>query len=309
MKIFDTHCDTISAVLDSGETLYDNTRHIDLKRIKAYEQYTQFFAAFIDPAYYSDPQKRCMDIIYKFYQEMERNQHLISFCRSGAEYIQTLKNKNAAAFLSIEGGECITDIQALERFYELGVRCIALTWNHTNHIASGVGDSSPQYGLTAFGKEVVRYMNRLGILIDVSHLHEKAFWDVLRVSDAPVIATHSNARAVCSHKRNLSDEQFRAVIQCGGCVGLNFYPPFLDDSGQADIMSIARHAAHFAELGGEKHIGFGADLDGVSSLPEGFYSCADYPEVEETFLHYGMDENFIFDIEYRNFERFLCENL
>lgn len=307
MKIIDTHCDTISCLLDDNQGLYENRLHIDMKRMKQYEQYTQFFAAFIDPVYYDAPKQRCMNIIHKLYNEIDKNNQDIILCKSASDYNHA-ENK-IRAFLSIEGGECITDIGALEEYYELGVRCIALTWNYTNALAAGVADNAPTYGLTNFGKEVVRKMNELGIFIDVSHLHERAFWDVLNITTTPIIATHSNAKAICPHRRNLTDEQFREIVRIGGYVGLNFYPSFLSPRNEANISDIARHAIHFMELGGEHNIGFGADFDGISTLPCGICGCQDYVSVEEQFLNYGADKTVISDIEYGNFERVLYKFL
>jgi membrane dipeptidase len=309
MKIIDTHCDTISCLLDSGKNLYKNNIHIDIDRMRHYDGYAQFFAAFIDPVYYKSARQRCLDIIKKLYNELDLNSDNILLCKNAYDYDEAMKEEKIGAFLSIEGGECIPDINTLELYYELGVRCIALTWNNTNHIASGVMENNPEFGLTDFGREVVSKMNELGILIDVSHLHEKAFWDVVRVTKKPVIASHSNAKSICSHKRNLTDEQFREIVNMGGYVGLNFCPAFLADGGNAGILDILRHAEHFLSIGGEKYIGFGADFDGVEKLPEGICGCESYYAIEKSFLNYGIGQTVISAIEHHNFERILHEYL
>lgn len=309
MKIIDTHCDTISCLLDNGKGLYENNMHVDIRRMKHYDGYAQFFAAFIDPVYYKNARQRCFDIIQKLYSEIELNSNNILLCKNAYDYDKAINEQKIGAFLSIEGGECIPDINTLEYYYELGVRCIALTWNNTNHIAAGVMDDNPEFGLTEFGREVVSKMNELGILADVSHLHEKAFWDVVRVTKKPVIASHSNAKSICAHRRNLTDEQIREIINMHGYVGLNFCPDFLADGGNADILDIARHAEHFLELGGEKCIGFGADFDGIDKLPKGVGGCESYYDIEKSFLNYGIGQTVISNIEHRNFERILRENL
>lgn len=305
MRVFDTHSDTISKILDTNESLLKNTADIDINRMMAYESYAQFFAAFIDIKYHPIAYQRCKDIIQKFNEEIEKNKDTISFCRTYADLQKSSMDNKVGAFLSIEGGECIRTMNDLEEFYELGVRCIALTWNKSNHIASGVGDNSPTYGLTEFGRDMVRYMNELGIIIDVSHLHESAFWDIARISSKPIIATHSNAKTICNHRRNLSDDQLCAIFEMGGVVGMNFYPLFLNDTRYATLEDIVSHAQHMMELGGEKQIGFGADLDGVDSLPIGFQSCMDYECIRNEFLKHNFGENVISDIEYNNFNRFL----
>lgn len=299
-QVLDTHCDTISESFDRGTHLGRNELHIDLERMAAYASYTQFFACFIDPRYKSRALARCLELIDYFHQEIGRREE-VQFCTSAAE----LHQKPISAFLSLEGGEPIDSLETLRMLYRLGVRCAALTWNHSNHIAAGVLEQDAARGLTAFGKTVVAEMERLGMLVDVSHLNERSFWDIAALAKKPFIASHSNARALCGHPRNLTDAQFLHVVKTGGCVGINLYPLFLSDSGRADIAAVVAHIEHFMALGGGENIGIGADFDGVDALPEEICGVQDVGRIFDALLQRGYSEEAVWKIAYKNFERVL----
>lgn len=293
-SIFDTHCDTLCSVLDYGKSIVMNDCHVDIERMKKYEQYTQVFACFIDPVYKSCAADRTLNLIDTFHN--------------------TVSDKlpdNVRGILSIEGGEGIYSLAHLRNFYRLGVRIIALTWNFSNYIASGALETDETRGLTEFGKLVVAEMNRLGIFADVSHLNDKSFYDVAEYSNKPIIASHSNARAVCRSKavcpveRNLTDDQFEIIKKSGGCVGINFCPDFLNESGKADIEDIIRHIEHFMSLGGEDNVGIGADFDGIDSTPDGINGVEDIYKIFDRLLQKGYTENQIEKISHKNFERIL----
>lgn len=284
-SVFDTHCDTLCCVLDDNKSLEQNDCHVDLDRLTKYTSYTQVFACFIDPVYKSCGAERTMNLIDLFHR--------------------TTANlpKNVKAILSIEGGEGIYSLSALRNYYRLGVRIAALTWNFSNHIASGAHEKDETRGLTEFGKKVVDEMNRLGMLIDVSHLNRKSFYDIAEVTSMPIIATHSCSDAICSHARNLTDEQFEVIKNTNGCVGVNFYPPFLTSGGRCTVDDIARHIDHFMSLGGEDNIGIGADFDGVDCLPEGIRGVEDTYKVFDRLLKKGYTEKQVNKISHENFER------
>lgn len=285
-SVFDAHCDTLCYILDLKKNIIKNNCHIDTERMEKYKSYTQVFACFIDPLYKSCALERCLNLIDTFHQNTPKN-----------------------SVLSIEGGEPITDLRILRNLYRLGVRIIALTWNNSNHIASGADEKNELRGLTSFGRQVIDEMNRLGILIDVSHLNDKSFYDIAGRTTKPIIATHSNSRRVCAHRRNLTDNQFRIICASDGCVGINFYPKFLNDSNNAGIDDIIKHIEHFMSLGGENHIGIGADFDGVDYLPEGINGCEDTYKVFDRLLQLNYTEEQVEKISHRNFERVvLCRN-
>lgn len=309
MKIIDMHCDTISALLDSGENLYKNSLQTDICRMAEYDAYVQFFAAFTAPEYIQYKDKRCYDIIAKFRTEVSQNAAKISFCKSSEDMDSAISQNKIAAFLSVEGADFVQSVEDIYRLYESGVRCMNLTWNYSNALASGVLDTGADYGLTPLGREVVRTMNRLGIIVDVSHLGDRAFFDVADICDKPFIASHSDLRSVCANPRNLTDEQFKIICQSGGCVGINLYPPFLSGGAEAGSDDVLRHIDKFLRLGGENHIGLGCDFDGVDCLPEKINSCADLKGVLFENLNHAIDKTVISKFFYGNFSNILHEIL
>ncbi len=270
MEIFDAHSDTISELINRGKSLKENDMHIDMKRLLKYQSYTQVFAAFVSPEYAECAMERAEEIINRFYKEAGENE--ITVCQSFADW-ENSKTK-VKAFLSLEGGEPIKSIFDLHKLYNLGIRMIAPTWNFKNNIACGVMEKEDT-GLTEFGKTVILEMNKLGIIIDASHLSEQSFWDVCKITKRPICASHSNSKSVKNHPRNLTDEQFLAVVKTGGCVGINFYPPFLGE----DISDIIKHIDRFLSLGGEDNIGLGSDFDGVDYLPSGISGAEDMEKI------------------------------
>ena len=179
--------------------------------------------------------------------------------------------------LSIEGSEIFEDdLSLLEVYRKKGVRMASITWNYDNKFAScHMGDTSK--GLSSLGKECVREMNRLGIAVDLSHISDKAFKDVLDHAYSSPLASHSCARALCNHSRNLNDEQLEALFNAGGFVGINFCPPFLVEDGKATMLDVLKHIEHMYELGGNGKVGFGSDFDGIDSKPIGLDNPEDFP--------------------------------
>lgn len=300
MKIFDAHCDTIYEISRTGSELYENSFNIDLKRMAGYGGYTQFFAAWIEN------EENAWENFYHmadiFDSEIEKNSSVIKKCIRCKDLTYAEKEKKIAAFLTLEGAYMIRDAADTDKLFDRGVRCIALTWNGANKLAGGV-DS--EQGLTRLGYEVIERMEELGMLVDVSHLNERSFWDVAKASEKPIIASHSNSYEICRHKRNLTDEQFTAVCKSGGCVGINFYSKFLAGSGKASLDHIAAHIKHFLDIGGEDHIGLGTDFDGVDSLVSGVDGVQDMKAVTDTLEAAGLSFDLIDKITYLNFERVL----
>ena len=279
MKIFDAHCDTASELLNKGEKLFENTLHIDFKRLNSYTDFTQVFAVFISPDHYTRPMDRAKEIITNFCNEASACN--ITICQS---YTDLLSVKSGTrAILSLEGGEPIKTMDDLHLLHSLGIRMIAPTWNHSNQLASGI-DCETDTGLTQLGREIIREMDRLGIILDVSHLSEKSFWDASEITTRPICASHSNLRSVINHRRNLTDEQFLRIKSSGGVVGINLYPPFFGDN----ISMLKNHIDAFLSLGGEDNIGLGCDFDGVDFLPSGVTGVADLEKIIAG-LNYPMD--------------------
>lgn len=308
--MIDAHCDTIVKMMHRSLELADaEWMHLDLKRLAQFPDALQFFAIWLDPQYYGIAMKQTMKYIDFYYTQIEKNRAQIAHVNTFADILEAHRQKKCAALLSLEGGEALEgEISALHIYHRLGVRALTLTWNHRNALADGAGENATGGGLTKFGKEVVREMERLGMLVDVSHLSDAGFWDVEKLAKKPFIASHSNARAICAVQRNLTDEQLRAIAAKGGVVGLNFYPNFLIKGEKAGIEDILRHTQHMLDIMGEEHIGFGSDWDGIDNTPQDLLHLGEMPQLlarmEKEFGREIMEK-----IREKNFLRVLREVL
>ncbi len=232
--VIDGHADTIDRVVDRGEDLTVRTDrgHIDLPRMTEGGLDVQFFSCFVHPRYIE--RKECILRALRMIDAVKRtaamSQGRLEVARSAAEIRRVVGAGNVAGVLCIEGGHAIEDdLGVLRLYHELGVRYMTLTWNNTHNWADGCGGPMRHNGLTEFGREVVREMNRIGMIVDISHVAEKTFYDALGVTQVPVMCSHSCARSLCDHRRNLRDDQLRAVAKNGGVVCVNFYSGFLSE--------------------------------------------------------------------------------
>ena len=268
MKLIDLHCDTILRCVDSkGEIkLRENDLCIDVKKLKKAGSLAQFFAMYVDFEKDVEHLDRCLDMIDNFYNEIEENSDDIAFAGSIADMERNSSQGKISAFLAIEeGGVLEGKLQNLRNLYRLGVRLITLTWNFPNCIGYPNFEWKHQNeGLTPFGEEVVAEMNRLGIIIDVAHLSDKGFYDVARLSEKPFVASHSNARAVEGHSRNLTDEMLKLLAEKGGVTGLNLEPIFLGGGGTLEMM--VKQISHMRKVAGIDVVAIGTDFDGTSPL-------------------------------------------
>jgi membrane dipeptidase len=222
----------------------------------------------------------------------------VAVCRSAGDIRAAMARGALATVLHIEGVECIdTDLDFLEVLYAAGLRSLGPVWSRHNSFGHGVPfrfPSSPDIGpgLTEAGRRLVEACNRLGVLIDLSHITERGFWDVAELSTAPLVATHSNAHALCPTPRNLTDEQLRAIRETDGMVGLNFATGFLRPDGRmepdTEIELMVRHLDHLIEVAGETHVGLGSDFDGAT-IPTAIGSAAGLPLLFEALSRHGYD--------------------
>ena len=200
------------------------------------------------------------------------------------------KEGELSFMLSIEGCEVFDkDIAQVEVWRRRGIRMAALTWNNENSIGSPAKGGSTR-GLTAYGVQVVREMQRLGIAADTSHLNEAGFYDIFLKTDRPPLASHSCCRALCDHFRNLTDDQLRLMIREGSYVGINFYPSFLSESGTADCETIAQHIDHICQMGGEGIVGLGSDFDGIGTTPTDLRHPGDLGNLAAALRRHGYPE-------------------
>ena len=273
--VVDGHCDTPMELWLKQERLLDNSCQVSLRRAEALSGYVQFYA-FCTVWLQKEGgfEAHYQSALTNFNRELEENKDRIVRCKTEADARETIRAGKCGAFLSIEGAEAIgCDPGKLDLAYEQGVRMIAPCWNAENALTGSIVTGG---GLTAQGREFVRRAQKLGMILDVSHISEKAFWDLCDITEKPFVASHSNSRAVCRHVRNLTDEQFKALCAVGGTAGLNLYGAFLKDEGRPTLEDVWRHIEHFLELGGDGHIALGGDLDGCSVLPEGFAGVDGY---------------------------------
>ena len=208
--------------------------------------------------------------------------------------------------LSVEGGEVFEPgLHTVQLYRDRGVRMAALLWNNENALGYPA-KSGDRRGLTDYGVQVAREMQRVGMAVDVSHLNEAGFYDLFAKTDRPPMASHSCCRALCDHFRNLTDEQLRLMIREGGFVGVNFYPYFLSENGKADAALVARHIDHICQLGGAEIVGFGSDFDGIETTPDNVRHPGDIPNLLEELRRLGYDDAAIAGIAGENLKRYFA---
>ena len=312
IPLFDGHCDTISRCYVpqsphyNGGALGSNRGHLDLERTgAAFGPYAQFFALFAQPSTW--PGKGVEEMFREEYalfrREMAANAGRVVHCRTAAQAEEANARGLAAAFLSVEGAELLgCSLAGLEEAWRLGVRAVNLTWNFENAL-SGSNCESPQKGLTPLGREFVREMFRLGMVVDVSHLSDPGFWDVAELAaqaGKPFFASHSNSRALCPHKRNLTDAQFTAIIENQGVAGLNMCRDFLGPHpGVEDLIA---QVEHWCALGGAAHVAIGGDWDGCDLCP-GMAGITDIRLLYEGLLRRNYREDDVRGMFYHNMMR------
>ena len=307
MDLFDGHCDTILRCYLEGGGLRRQAGHLDLERRRGKSRWAQFFATFGSPE--DMPGRSLWEVFLEEYalfrSEMDANADLVAFCRTGEEARAAFAAGKTAAFLSAEGAELLDcDPDKLRLAHRMGVRIVNITWNHPNAL-SGTNAEERDRGLSDLGRTFVRTMGELGMLVDVSHLSDPGFWDVMEVTDRPVVATHSNSRAVFPDPRNLTDEQFTAIINTNGVAGLNMYAGFLGDD--PDFDTVVSHLEHFLALGGENNVSMGGDWDGITQMPRGMSGIQDMEKLYEHLLRRNYSESLLEKVFYSNLMRVVNE--
>ena len=325
LSYFDAHCDTIYRCLETGENsaldygenreeqrryyaasthLRENGGHIDLLRGKKFQRCAQFFALFHDAveAPTDGMWAQCQRMHDFFLREMTDNADIARHCRTGAEVDEAVSQGMVAALLSIEGADLMDcDVHKIETVSGWGVRLLNPVWNRAN-VLSGTNAEEPERGLSAEGRDFIRTLEEHDIYPDVSHLSDTGFWDLVRMARRPVIASHSNARAICPHRRNLTDDQFRAIRDLGGVVGLNLYLHFV---GEPTTDALVAHVEHFLALGGEKTLCLGGDMDGCEALAGGMTGMQDMPKLYDALKARGYGAELLEDIFWNNLRRLI----
>lgn len=350
--VVDTHTDAIYSHLHGRSIeVRSDKGHVDLIRLAEGGVDVQFFALWPDPRQYKPDKmyRQTVTLLDSVTAVVSRNPDKVRLCRNPAEIEQTVADGKIAACMGIEGGTAIENsLDKLVYFYNRGVRYLGLTWNDSNDWASSAKDETdPNWqghkGLTDFGRKVIRKMNELGMIVDLSHSGEQTFYDVLKITTKPVICSHSCVYAICPHFRNLKDDQLKALAENGGVIFINFYPGYLVkdfdriymearkrataiqdslknagssepfdraayihsqiDSLKPDVGTLADHIDYVVRLIGDDHVGLGSDFDGISITPNGLEDVTKMPEIAKELLRRGYSRESVEKILGGNFMR------
>lgn len=322
--IADSHIDTMMNVLNESTWLPEvdigeNTSlHADIPKLEEGGINVGFFAAFTDGYYDNNPRSisRTLALIHALYWMEENNQDHFQIAKTTFDIWKTIKAGKIAAVPTIEGAYSLEEhnaIELLHQYYDLGIKAIGFNWNYSNALGEGAnkiyGDPArtpSNGGLTKLGAQVATEMNKLGMVIDVSHMSENTFWDVLEVTNAPIMATHSGVKALRNHQRNLTDEQLIALAENGGVVGIVFYPVFLTDKPSAYVTDIVDHIDYAVNLIGIDHVAIGSDFDG-SDMPSDLQDATELYKITDELQNRGYSDEEIEKILGKNTLRLLLE--
>ncbi len=303
--VFDLHCDTLLGLMGrdlvTPGDLGKNGLHIDLERARALTGYAQCFACFTTP-YMTEWHKASPEAVFQaemdiFMTQMGKHSDSIAQAFSAGDVRKNYEKGIMSGILTVEGPAGFGFApEMLELLHKAGVRMSTLGWNEKNVLT---GSHKTGGGLTDLGVEYLKECQRLGIIVDVSHISDEGFWDIMKHTDKPIVASHSNSRAVCDHSRNLTDDMFRAIMETGGVAGFNQCVPFVGD--KPDLDTVCDHILHWLELDPEgRHIALGGDLDGCDELPAGFDGIQSYPVLAQRLMERGLDEKLMWNLYWNN---------
>ena len=303
--VFDLHCDTALALMGKDlvtpGSLRRNDLHIDLERARTLPGYAQCFACFTTP-FMRDWHQVSPETVFQaeldvMMHQLALNADWISQAFTAEEVRRNYEKGMMSAIVTVEGPAGFGFApELLEVLYSAGIRMSTLGWNEQNVLT---GSHRTGGGLTELGVEYLKECQRLGIIVDVSHISDEGFWDIMKHTQKPIVASHSNSRAVCDHSRNLTDDMFRAIMETGGVAGFNQCAPFVGENCNLD--TVCDHILHFLELDPQgKHIALGGDLDGCDELPAGFEGVQSYPAMAKRLLERGVDETILRNIYWEN---------
>lgn len=296
MSIFDGHCDVLFKMWEKKDRTIFYQKHEELQasfeRLRLGGVKVQTMAVFV-PAELPKEQRHyaaleMIDILHHEVLDQHENVQLLTT----AEQLKAIDKNDGILYilLSLEGADALQgDLTYLRTYYQLGMRSLGLTWNYRNEVADGVLERNPA-GLSTFGFALIEELNRLRIAIDTSHLAEKGFWDCVEVSKQPIMASHSNARALFDHPRNLNDEQIKAIFKTEGLIGINFVPYFYTADSKVKINDVLKHIDYLLSLGGEDYVGFGSDFDGISKTIQGLENATQWTHFAELLHRHYPDQ-------------------
>lgn len=317
-KAIDLHCDTLMKIAKSGNLDESEKSHVTLKGLRDGGVALQCFADFVPTGIFPKPIRKAavnlmFNSFYKKYQKMMayHNDILIPVLTK-ADLDKCGVDGKIGVLLTIEDGGVLGDkIENVEKYYNKGVRLVTLTWNHENAIGypNSYEPEIMNKGLTPFGKEVVKEMERLGMVVDVSHVSDGVFWDVAEMATKPFLASHSNSRAVCGHKRNMTDEMIKTLSDKGGVMGLNLGPEFVGAvEGVTRMEDLVAQILHIRDVGGAQVLALGSDFDGIHGALD-VAGPQDWPHLEAALKAAGLSDDELDMMWYTNAERVLREVL
>jgi membrane dipeptidase len=322
MTVCDTHCDTAGRILSEGFDLgiRSDQGHVDIPRLIEGGVDVQVFACWVgkpgEPVgHYAEVANKMIDALHS---QFSKHSDKIELALTLSDVHKANENGKIAAIIGIEGGQAIEDdLKLIEKYYSLGVRLMTIVWGSTNW-ADAAWDPVQHNGLTDFGRDVIKEMNRLGMMVDVSHSADKTVWDVLEISSDPIIASHSCAKAICNHSRNLNDDLIRAISKSDGVICVNFYSAFLDENFRIqsqkgmnpeppDISKVIEHIEYVIKVGGIDSVGLGSDFDGIGSAPRGLEDVSKIPFITKLLIEKGYKKEEISKIMGDNFLRVFAQ--
>ena len=313
MKFIDLHCDTLMRLYamkkDHAETPWSNSGQADIRRMLENGYAMQCFACFTDAKEKSVGNSHYEDVLSMtelMRRTVEEHKDEIAFAGNYREYKDNQEAGKLSIMLTVEEGGILDGrIERLDRLYEEGIRMMTLTWNYPNCLGYPNKDFTYQKeGLTAFGHEALERMDELGIAADVSHMSDGGFWDVCKYGKRPFLATHSNSRSVAHHARNLTDEMLKKLADKGGVTGLNFFGPFVSDSGESTLDGLIYQARHILDVGGRDILCIGSDFDGMTGEQE-ISGCQEMSRLAESLERAGFSSDEVEAICWKNAENFM----
>lgn len=308
IPVVDTHADSMLGVIYNRRHLGERSEQgqLDIPRALEGGLTLQCFSCWVEPEY--KPERalsRQLEFFDRFWQEAQANTDKLFVVTDLRTLEESLASDKLGAIISVEGAEALGTSTGLVRlFHRLGVRLMSLTWNERNALADGAGEDPGGGGISRAGRAIIKEMEQVGIIVDVSHLSEASFWGVVEAHTRPFIASHSNCKTLTPHRRNLSDDQMRALAKAGGVQGITFVREFL--GGTEDINRVIDHVAHAMDVVGDSlHVGLGSDFDGVENPVGGLEDVTSLPRLADRLSERGFDDSTVANILGQNYVRFL----
>lgn len=312
--IVDGHCDTLQRAFDENLSIFNTKFDFNMTNAKFVKPYIQFLASFINTKYDigNTAYVRVNEMLDKFYKEYNENNNAGILLIDKKSDLKKVENEGRIGILlTIENGAALSgNLLNLEKLYNRKIKVMSLTWNDDNFLACGAFTKNDT-GLTTKGRECIKLMNNLGMIVDVSHISRKSFFDIINITDKSVIATHSCVNSLCENKRNLTDEQIKLIAKCKGMIGVCFYKGFLSNNKYVTIDDVVEHIEYISNLVGSEFVGIGSDFDGMENedKPQDLKSFLDIKKIEEKLEKRGFSPKEINNIMGENYIRILNENL